>query len=374
MTRTAIVFGGPSVEHEISILTGLQCERALNDAGVQTSSLYWSVTGEWFEVPAGTEAKDYTQGAPKSATPLQFIAGGTNSGWSKPGGRLRGAQQVEVDRVLNCCHGGPGESGGLAAMMQLIDVPCTGGSPITATLGMDKLSFGAVMAAHDLPTLPRVAVTESSRPTFDGPYIMKPRAGGSSIGITTVEDYDSALDLASTGVHYRGGAVLEPYRNDLFDLNVAFRTAPELTTSMIEKPTRSEGSEFYDYSEKYLQRDGLSASPRELPAKIDADLEKRIHDLARKVAQVTGITGVIRVDFLSNGSDELYVNELNAIPGAMALYLWGKDVALADLLTTMLDQAAADHKRTRISASISGEALGAADGIAAKLAGYRGDN
>lgn len=369
MSRTAVVFGGPSAEHEISVLTGLQCEYALRQAGVDVVAIYWSVTGDWFEAPAGSEARDFAQGAPKDAAALTLTVGGPKAGWAKPG-RLR-STPLGITRVLNCCHGGAGEIGGLQWLTALNNVACTGSEPIPATLGMDKLAFGAVMAANGIPSLPRIAVTDDATPDFDGPYIMKPRAGGSSIGITTVDDLKSAQDLAKAGVHYRGGAIIEPLRKDLFDLNVAYRTHPEFAVSLIEKPTRGEDSEFYGFAEKYLQGQGLSSSPRELPAKIPAELEHRMHALAKQVAEVSGVTGVVRVDFLSDGKEELYVNELNSIPGAMALYLWGDQIRLSQLLTNMLDEADALHRRSRTTHNLTGEALAAAGGIAQKLAGYR---
>lgn len=369
MSRTAVVFGGPSAEHEISVLTGLQCEHALRAAGHDVTAIYWSVTGDWYEVPAGSEARDFAQGAPKDATLLALTVGGSKAGWAKPG-RLR-SSPLGVTRILNCCHGGPGEIGGLQWIASINNVACTGSEPIPATLGMDKLAFGAVMTANDIPSLPRIAVVEGATPSFEGPYIMKPRAGGSSIGITVVEDFDSALDLAKAGVHYRGGAIIEPLRKDLFDLNVAYRTHPTFEVSLIEKPVRGDDSDFYGFAEKYLQGEGLSGSARELPADIPDSLRDKMHELTRRVAQTSGVTGVVRVDFLSDGKDELYVNELNSIPGAMALYLWGDKASLTENLVGMLDEAELLSRRSRTVHNLTGEALAAAGGIAQKLAGYR---
>lgn len=369
MSSTAIVFGGPSAEHEISILTGLQCERALTQAGLPVTMIYWTVTGDWFEVPGGTEAKDYTQGPPAGAQHLTLAIGGPNAGWSKKG-RIR-STVLGVRNVLNACHGGAGEAGGLQWMMHLNNVACTGSEAIQATLGMDKLAFGAVMAANGIPSLPRVAVTADMKPDFDGPYIIKPRAGGSSIGIARVETVKEAQDLAAAGIHYKGGAVIEPYRSDLFDLNVAYRTHPTLEVSLIEKPTRKSDTEIYGYADKYLNGDGLASSTRELPAKIPADLKTKIEDLTRQVARVSGVTGTVRCDFLSDGEGELYVNELNSIPGAMSLYLWGDQITMPELLKNMVAEAAALNRQNQTSHQLTGEALGAAGGIAAKLAGYR---
>jgi D-alanine-D-alanine ligase len=237
---------------------------------------------------------------------------------------------------------------------------------------MDKLAFGAVMHSAGIPTLPRVLVGASEHVGFPGPYIVKPRFGGSSLGIEVVPDSSTALDLVKIGVHYREGAVLEPYREDLFDLNIAYRTWPVFSLSSIERPVRS-GSPIYGYEDKYLAGAGLESSPRELPARLAEPLERELRSLARRVFEATNITGLVRVDFLSDGTS-VYVNEVNAIPGAMALYLWGADQDLAELLVAQLEEAEKRLSSEVVAFSSTGSALRSAGGISAKLAGYRNQN
>mgnify|MGYP000149044785 CR=1 FL=1 len=107
-------------------------------------------------------------------------------------------------------------------------------------VGMDKLAFGGLMHAAGIPSLPREAVSTLVEPSFAGPYIVKPRFGGSSIGIEIADDIDAARALAATSVHLRTGAVLEPYRPALVDLNIAFRTFPSLEITPLEKPLRGD--------------------------------------------------------------------------------------------------------------------------------------
>ena len=178
-----IVFGGPSPEHEISVLTGLLSERVLREAGQDVAPIYWTPSGEWVLCPASSEAKDFLEGAPKGGTRLEVTLG---AGFALPKKGLGGAKPLALDAILNCCHGGPGENGGVNAVFDALGIPATGGPAPMAALGMDKLAFGSVLAQNGIPTLPRVALSESV--PFPGPYIVKPRFGGSSIGIEVVED------------------------------------------------------------------------------------------------------------------------------------------------------------------------------------------
>lgn len=372
--RWAVVFGGPSPEHEISILTGLQAERVLTGAGQEVLPLYWAPTGGWFLVPSGTEAKDYLEGPPAGAKPVDVRLGAEGGLYVK--GRLR-SERLEPTAALSCLHGGLGEGGGYAGLMALLGIRTTGGSLYASALGMDKLAFGAVMAAAGIPTLPRVALEPDVDPPFDGPYIVKPRFGGSSIGIEIVDDLATARVVARSSAHLRAGAVVEPFRSDLVDLNISFRTAPELEVSDLERPLRKPDGAVYSYEEKYLAggagEAGLSSAPRELPAQVPAEVAEQAAALARRVALVTGLTGVVRLDFLyAEATGELLVNEVNSVPGALSLYLWAPKHPASEVLLDALREARDAPVVGAPSGFGSGAALRAAGGIAGKLVGLDG--
>ncbi|MGB8652690.1 MAG: hypothetical protein WCD35_18735 [Mycobacteriales bacterium] len=363
MGQLAVVFGGPSPEHDISILTGLLAERVLRDAGQDVAPLYWTRTGDWVLCPPRSEAKDFLEGAPKGATRLEAQLG---SGFQTPKKGLGGGKALALDAALNCCHGGAGENGGLNSVFDQLGIPLTGGPAPLAALGMDKLAFGAVLQANGIPTLPRVALAGDT-PPFDGPYIVKPRFGGSSIGIEVVEDLDTARALAKSSVHLRQGAVLEPFSKGAVDLNMAYRTHPSVQTSLLEKPLApAKGEGIYSYGQKYLQADGLVAAPRELPAQVPDTVTKEAERLTAAVLEVTGIRGVGRLDFLLV-DDVLHVNEINTIPGSMGLYLWPSSVSAAELLLGAVEEARASFGRSEPAPFEPGAALRAAGGMAGKL-------
>jgi len=362
--QLAIVFGGPSPEHDISILTGLLSERVLRDAGQEVLPLYWTRTGEWLLCPPRSEAKDFLQGAPTGSTKLEVVLG---QGFQVPRKGLGGAKSLGLDAALNCCHGGAGESGGLNALFELLEIPLTGGPAPIAALGMDKLSFGAVLQANGIPTLPRVALSATEAPPFEGPYIVKPRFGGSSIGIEVVDDIETARVVAKSSVQLRGGAVLEPFSRAAVDLNLAYSTHPTLRTSLLEKPLAPAGNDgIYSYGQKYLQTDGLVAAPRELPADVPDKVSDEARRLAAAVIDVTGLRGLGRLDFLLV-DDVLFVNEVNTIPGSMSLYLWPAEIPAAELLLGAVEEAKKEAARPQPQAFEPGAALKAAGGMAGKL-------
>ena len=368
MPDVAVILGGPSPEHDVSVLTGLQAARELQKSGAATvHALYWSKTGEWFEVDPSLEAEAFVDGVPRGASPLQFIAA-TGGGFMEPGGRLGRSRPVAMDVAVVCCHGGPGEDGSLQAALDLAGIAYTGPTVAGAALGMDKLAFGAMVGSAGLPSLNRVLLTDDGLAPFDGPYILKPRFGGSSIGIEVVEDYPTAQARLSANQHFQNGAVVEPYRPDLWDLQLAVRSWPELQLSAIERPIRvSDSAEILDYRDKYVAGEGMAGAPRELPADMSDELASALRTAARRVAELTGLRGVARIDFLSDGQ-EFVVNEINTIPGSLARYLWvSPPVPFANLLADLVSEA--QHRPThRYSASgADGSVLRSAGSIAGKL-------
>ncbi len=390
MSGVAVLFGGPSPEHDVSILTGLQAARALASpagapaidgigAGRGPIAIYWSKAGDLFEVRSDLEAEAFVAGVPASAVPLRLVVGASTrmpGGFVRRSGRLAGDKVLDIDVVVNCCHGAPGEDGTLQSALDLAGCAYTGPTAQGAALGMDKLAFGAVVAAAGLPALSRELLAADREPSFPGPYIVKPRFGGSSIGIDVVADAPTAQARLAVNPHLRLGAVVEPFRPDLADIQVALRSYPSLTLSAIERPLRNArgaDGEILGYADKYVGGEGMASAPRELPADIPAELGERVAAAARSVAAVVGLRGVARLDFLAGplggtGEPELYVNEVNTVPGSLARYLWiDPPVAFADLLRDLIEEARRTPTHAWSSAGADGSVLRSAGSIAGKL-------
>lgn len=370
--RVGVVFGGPSPEHDVSILTGLQAARGLRGAPNigEIHSLYWTKNGEWFETPNGLEAAQYLSGPPNGSVPLRLAVGAGGGFTARRGGRFGAKDEpLDLDAVVMCCHGGPGEDGSLQGVFDLCGIPYTGPTLAGALIGMDKLAFAALMSSAWLQTLPRLPLVEGGpAPSFPGPYIVKPRFGGSSIGIEVVSDFDSAKARLRVNPHLKRGAVLEPYQPELFDLQIAVRMWPEVQLSAVEKPLRVRaGGEILAYSDKYVGGEGMTSAPRELPARITPELERQIRTIAPEVATLCSVRGIARIDFLSDG-DALYVNEINTIPGSLGRHLWiDPPLPFPALLLELLGEAIARPSATFSTAGADGSVLRSAGNIGGKL-------
>jgi D-alanine-D-alanine ligase len=308
---------------------------------------------------------------PAKAQRLELLARPGGGFVVEGSGLFKKASPLDISAVINACHGGPGEDGTLQAALDLAGVRYTGPSAAGAALGMDKLAFGGTMEAAGIPSLPRRAFGPGfPDPDFPGPYIVKPRFGGSSIGIEITDDLEAARALVRSSPHFRDGAVVEPYLADALDLNVSVRAFPELRMSAIEKPLRKDASgRIYTYADKYLGGgEGLTGAPRELPASLPGDVSERVLDLARRVGVVALVRGVPRIDFLWRG-DDVWVNEINTIPGSMAFYFWtAEGLTPAGVLADMIAEATSTPARRFITDGADGTALRSAGSIAGKLA------
>ncbi len=375
MSEVAVIFGGPSPEHDVSILTGLQAARELASSGPAPRALYWAKSGDWVEVDPSHEAGAFVDGLPRGATPLRLVLG-AEGGFVADGGRFARTRPLDVDVAVVCCHGGPGEDGTLQAALDLAGLRYTGPTVAGAAIGMDKLAFGAVMEAAGLATLPRVSLDgDTVGVDFEGPYIVKPRFGGSSIGIEVVADLATAKARLSANQHLRAGAVLEPFRAGAVDLQIGLRAWPSLSLSAVERPLRTPRAggaagepEILGYADKYVGGEGMASAPRQLPAAIDPALESALRAATQRVAALVSLRGVARLDFLADG-DELVVNEINTIPGSLGRYLWiDPAVPFATLLGDMVDEARARPTHAYSAAGADGLVLKGAASIAAKLA------
>lgn len=357
MAKPAVIFGGPSDEHDISILTGLQVTRALGDV----HGIFWSKTGDWYLVDPGLEAADFVDGAPPRAREVSLVAA--------PGlGFMSKRRPLDISAVFIACHGGPGEDGTLQGLFDIAGLRYTGPGQAASALGMDKLAFGAAMAAAGLPTLDRtlVATGDEAAPAFPGPYIVKPRFGGSSIGIEIADDWVTVQALKASSSYFDQGAVVEPFLGGSRDLQVAVRTFPEWELSAVEAPSRAaEG--IYSYDQKYLAWGGEVSGGRELPAKLSEELAKELELLSKRVTEVAGLRGIARIDYLER-EGEIWVNEVNTIPGSMAAYLWiDPPHSREQLFTDMIREAESGLVRVFSVAGSDGTALRSAGTIASKL-------
>jgi D-alanine-D-alanine ligase len=363
-----VIFGGPGSEHDVSVLTGLQAERCLNDNGTNAVAIYWSKAGDFYDVDAGREGANFRDGIPTGSEAL-FAGLGTERGFYRRG-RLGRHIPMPLRAVVTCCHGAPGECGRLQGLLDLMGVPYTGPSQAGAALGMDKLAFAAVAEHAGVSAIPRLNLATAGEPSLRSlgtPMIVKPRYGGSSLGVELVDDLESARALAKSSPLYASGALVEPFLKGWYDINIGLRTWPDRQLSAIERPIGHSGP-LLSYQDKYVPNEGMAGAARELPAALAKEVAGTVVTQAAAIMNVAAVRGVARLDFMTDGFQVL-VNEINTIPGSLARYLWiAPDIPFIRQLTDLIDEAVARPTYQPVLAGADGRLLRSAASVAAKLA------
>jgi len=376
--RVAVVFGSRSVEHEVSIITAVQAMNSLDENQFKAVPLYVSKEGAWFtgEALKTMDAfRDLTSLPGKAQrVQLQPFAGKSTFVVQVPHrGFMSHATDVEplaVDVALLCNHGTNGEDGTMQGMFELLGIPYTSAGVTGSALGMDKVFQKQLFAAVGIPVVPYVSFSRrtwrsspddclrGAEQRLQFPMFVKPANLGSSVGITRATDHDTlryALEVAS---HFDRKLLVEQAVVDHREVNCAVLGNDDPILSACEEVFSSHA--FLDYDAKYKvgykttagSDSGVQkAEARKVPADLGDDLTHRVQELACRAFTTLDCRGVVRVDFLIDGSGAVYVNEINTIPGALSFYLWeAVGMQYRDLLTKLIDLAceAFEDRRSNI--------------------------
>jgi len=354
----AVVFGARSVEHEISIITACQAMPVLSELGAEVVPVYITKDGRWLTKPEFTDLETFRRQLPEEGAPIQldldqgrFLAGGYS--------RLGRPRDLGVDVIYPCLHGTLGEDGTLAALADVARLPQVGSPTLASSLAMDKFRSKKFFEACGLPVVAGRATSTlegalEAASGFGYPLVVKPNRSGSSIGVSLVEGEGQLQDAMEMALSFDTEVVVEPAVRGASDLNCAVKRA-EPRASEVERPLRASG--FLSYRDKYVTKRGMTGSPpaatanaasksaypdprRELPAQIPAATRAEVQRLALAAFDALDCAGSARVDLLLSDSGELFLNEVNTIPGSLAFYLWeATGVSFAALLEELVTEA-----------------------------------
>ncbi len=373
--RVGMIFGGRSVEHEVSVLTAHQAIAALPRDTYTPVPVYITKTGQWFTGEALLDLKNFTdlERLQTLAEPVIFSADATQPGLLPRraterrglfGGRAAEPTVEPLDIAFPLLHGSHGEDGAMQGLLELADLPYVGCGVEASAIGMDKLMTKMALRAAGISTLPDYALTrarwnrdadaviEEIEAVFPYPVFVKPVSLGSSIGVSSAEDRAAlrfAIDVAAT---YDSRVMVEPAQRNIIEINCSvLGDGVVARPSVCERPV-SAGT--LSYEEKYLKggkSEGMKGARRIIPADISEELTQGIQQRAVQAFQAIGAAGVARVDFLVRPEeDTFYVNEINTIPGSLSFYLWEPSgVSFPELLTTLIGYAQARHREKRRS-------------------------
>jgi D-alanine-D-alanine ligase len=391
------VFGGRSVEHDVSIITGLQaCEQL--DQRHQPVPIYIDRDGGWFTGPSLRRIETYRaetleaepvvldlgagvlRSEPAAAAPARrrgLFGGGGSEATSTPS-----AVEHPLDVIIPATHGTQGEDGCLQGALELADIPYAGPTLEAAVLAMNKAVTKSMLRAAGIPVVDDLTLRRSDyeregaeaivarvKARFGLPVFAKPASLGSSVGVercTTDAELADALQLV---FELDRLALVEPAVEGGMEINCAVLgraggPESELRVSVTEQPHAT--GDVLTFEDKYLPRDGagagkdagglknegMAATGRTIPAPISDELTERVYDLSRRTFAAIGGTGVARVDLLLDAENRLFVNEPNTIPGSFAFYLWDKaGLSFPELLDELIEIAFAEyaekHQTTR---------------------------
>ncbi|MGB0650447.1 MAG: D-alanine--D-alanine ligase [Rhodothermales bacterium] len=363
----AVFFGGPSPEHEVSVITGLQAVSALKERGHDVLPVYVSKGGRWY-VGSGLDDiarfKDLAA-LERSATEMALAPGPGRSLRLVPldqpiVGRKEG---ILVDAVLLAFHGGAGENGGVQGLCESMGVPYTGSGVMASSVGMDKVRAKVLCQAADIPVVDWVEITEEDWlgeedarldavvESLGFPAIVKPVHLGSSIGIGRVTDRDELESAIEEAFRYDASVMVERCVSNLREINCSvLGTAGNRRISVLEEPVARDGT--LSFEDKYLRGSGgkgtkggveagMASLDRIIPAPVSGQVTKHITDLAGRIFDALDASGVARIDFLMDDvTHDVWFNEINTIPGSLSFYLWEPTGApFGELLEQLLELA-----------------------------------
>ena len=337
MKNIIVLFGGESVERDVSIITGLLTLNSIDKDKFNPVPIYISASGEWFTGASLIDIETYKELDETKFKKVTLIAG-QNKLYVVKGKRLK--EFLTVSCAINCCHGGDGENGSLIGELNLHKIPFVSPAVMPSAIAMDKEITKFILRGIGVKVLPCKTVKDFSdidKLKVQFPVIVKPAKLGSSVGINVAED-ESQLELAiSNALRYDEKVIIEPRLSGFTEINCAcYKSDTGFKVSECEKPIGK--TEVLSFEDKY------KAGKRQFPARISQDLSNKIKRLTCKIYQKLGFSGVIRIDYFVDSKGEVYVNEINSVPGSMAYYLFCENLSeFSVMLTEMIAQAEKEY-------------------------------
>jgi D-alanine-D-alanine ligase len=361
--RVAVLFGGRSAEHEISCLSARSVIDALDPERTEVVPIGISRDGRWHRL-SGPPALPTETGKMPEVTE----GSGTEVGLAAEGGSRElvaaDGSREPIDVVFPVLHGPSGEDGTIQGLFELAGVPYVGAGVLGSAIGMDKDVQKRLFLQSGLPVGPFETVhekdwgddresVEASAEALGFPLFTKPTSLGSSVGVSKV---GSGAELAAgldEAFRYARYALLEKAAEGAREIECAVLGNDEPVASVAGEIV-PEGHDFYDYEAKYLDEDGAQLL---IPADLKPEVLEEVQRLAVAAFRTTRCAGMARVDFFLLGEDELWVNEVNTIPGFTSISMYPKlwessGLPYAELVERLLDLAIERHEADRKSTGV----------------------
>ncbi len=369
MIKVGVIFGGESVEHEVSIITAVQAMNFINSQKYEVVPIYIDKKRNWYTGELLREMETYKdlENIGNYAKEVTLTRKDDEFILQKKHGIFKGVVNT-IDVAFPIVHGKGVEDGSLSGYLETIGIPYVGPSMLGASIGQDKVVQKQVLAAADVPVvnytwfydqeyLEDEETILKNIKKLGCPVIVKPARLGSSVGITVAKNEKEVKDAIDEAIKYDEKIVVEKMIPNLLELDCAvLGSNNKMECSLIgEMMTKND---FLTFEDKYIGNGGkkgpkngnkISTSGFKIPADVDKEIEEKIYAEAQKAFRALNLSGVTRFDFLVNKkTKEVFVNEPNTIPGCLAFFFFTpKGKKYPKLLDELINGAIKEYKNSQ---------------------------
>ena len=363
--RLGVIFGGESVEHEVSIISAVQAMKHLDEEKYEIIPIYIGKNREWY---TGKLLKDI-----EVFSDLDLLKRySTNVILSNKGDKFvlikkKGIRRIidYIDLVLPVVHGTNVEDGTLQGYLELLGIPYVGSNVYSSAIGQDKIFQKQILESSGLPVTKYTWFYDSEYKEDEEevlkkiksvgyPVMVKPARLGSSVGISKVKSEKEIKDAIDEAIRYDEKVLIEKVVDNLVEVNCSVLGNYEYQEASVLEEVMG-ADEFLSYRDKYLGGSkktgskGMASTNRVLPARLDDKLTEEVREMSKDVFKVLNASGVIRIDYLiDKKTKKIYVNETNTIPGSLSFYLWeATNKEYKVLLDDMITLAIKAYKRKK---------------------------
>jgi D-alanine-D-alanine ligase len=361
-----MLFGGKSVEHEVSVISGIQAFMNMDTDKYDVIPVYMTKKNDMYigdEIGKIESYKDIDGLLAKSQRVIMINEDGRVRLVQYPMKKLGKNVSIDIDVAFPVVHGTNVEDGALQGYLKTVGIPFVGCDVTASAVGMDKFIMKTVLKEADVPVLDAKLFTLSDYEDMDKmigriedslgyPVIIKPVNLGSSVGISVAKSKVELANSLDDAFRYATKVLVEHAITKLREINCSvLGDENEAIASECEEPLHTE--DILSYEDKYVNNakgggsKGMASVSRKIPAELSTEKRQEIRDMAVKSFKALGCNGVARIDFMIDEENgKLYFNEINTIPGSLAFYLWEPiGIPYKELLDRMI-QLAFKRERT----------------------------
>ena len=358
----AVLFGGRSVEHEVSVISAVQAMASINKEKYNIIPVYMTKKSEFWTGEKLMDINSFKDipALLKECTECVFVRSEGKVQLIRQKMKKFGSNVIsDIDVAFPIVHGTNVEDGALQGYLQTLDLPYVGCDVLASAVGMDKFVMKILLKDAGFPVLDCCRfssyeinemdrMVEEVEKKFGYPVIVKPINLGSSVGISKGKDRDSLIKSIEEAFEFADRILVEPCVVQLKEINCAVAGDSESAeASVCEEPVQASDEDILSFEQKYVGggksggSKGMATLKRKIPAEITPEQDEFIRKTAVDAFRYLGLNGVTRIDFMIDmATDKVYINEINTIPGSLAFYLWEpKGVKYTELLERLIQLA-----------------------------------